>query len=272
MPRASFYQDKSCLITGASRGIGAGLARELAQRGAKLTLLARNENDLTALHEELTQQGAEVAAVIGDVTLEADVKRCAQAALDHFEAIDVVFANAGISVQALFADMTMEDLRWVMEVNFFGVVRTIQATLPHLRKRPESRISIISSLAGKMPLAASSAYSASKFALQGLGLTLRVEEESLGGPKVTLVCPGFVESDIRNKAIIRGGGREDPPEFLVMPTQAAAKEIADAMIQAPAEVMITGHAKLAEKLLRVAPHFLTNQISKQVLKRLRMKP
>lgn len=263
-----FFKDKVCVITGASRGIGAALARELGQRGAKLALFARSEPEIDALVEEFGRADVDAIALVGDVTIDSDVKRLAQETADHYGAIDVVVANAGIGVQAMFSELSMEDIRWVMEVNFFGVVRTIQATLPHLRKRPDSRLGIISSLAGKLALPAGSAYSASKFALQGLGTAIRAEEEATGGPKVTLLCPGFVESNISNAAVVRGdGGRDRPPKMIVVPAPVAAKEIADALIKAPPEVMITGHAKIIETIRRLAPDFVNQQAARQMLKK-----
>jgi dehydrogenase/reductase SDR family member 7B len=263
-----FFKDKVCVITGASRGIGAALARELGQRGARLALFARSEPEIDALVEEMGHADVDAIALIGDVTINSDVKRLAQETAKHYGAIDIVVANAGIGVQSMFSDLSMEDIRWVMEVNFFGVVSTIQATLPHLRKRPESRLGIVSSLAGKLSLPAGSAYSASKFALQGLGAALRAEEEALGGPKVTLLCPGFVESNISNASVVRGdGGRSRPPKMIVVPAHLAAKEIADALIEAPPEVMITGHAKIIESIRRIAPNFVNQQAARQLLKK-----
>jgi short-subunit dehydrogenase len=262
----NFYQGKVCVITGASRGIGAALARELGKRGAKLALFARSEPEIDAIVAEFDRDDIDAIALVGDVTIDSDVRRLAKETIDHYGAIDVVIANAGIGVRSLFSALSMEDIRWVMEVNFFGVVRTIQATLPHLRRRPDSRIGIVSSLAGKLPLPAGSAYSASKFALQGLGLALR-EEEMNGGPKVTLLCPGFVESNISQASVVRGeGGREGPPKAIVVPTPIAAKEIADALIEGPPEVMITGHAKVIEAVRRLAPNFVSRQAAKIMLK------
>jgi short-subunit dehydrogenase len=262
----NFYQDKVCVITGASRGIGAALARELGKRGAKLALFARSEPEIDAIVAEFERDDIDAIALVGDVTIDSDVKRLAKETIDYYGGIDVVIANAGIGVRALFSDLSMEDMRWVMEVNFFGVVRTIQATLPHLRRRQNSRIGIVSSLAGKLPLPAGSAYSASKFALQGMGLALREEEQLLGGPKVTLLCPGFVESNITQAAIKRGEGRDSPPKALMVPTPTAAKEIADVLVEGPPEALITGHAKVIEAVRRVAPNFVSRVAASQLLK------
>lgn len=264
----SFFAQKVCLITGASRGIGAALAREIARRQGKLVLFARSEKDLSLVKESLPH--TDVLIVPGDVTRDEDIETLVARAVETFGGIDVVFANAGTGIQGKIADLTLEDIRFGMEVNFFGVVRTIKATLPHLRQRPHSRLGIVSSVAGKLSLATSGAYSATKFALQGLGHALRVEEEQAGGPKVTLICPGFVESSIHDAALIRGEMKRDrPPRILVMPTEKAARQMVNAVARGVPEVTITGHGKAATLLQRLAPILTPTLVSRRVLKRLR---
>jgi short-subunit dehydrogenase len=264
----SFYRGKTCFITGASRGLGAGMARRLAKEGAKLILFARSRPEIEDLARELSASGAETIALTGDVTRAEDLTRAADEAVARFGGLDVVIANAGIGSQGYFSSFSLDDFRRVMDVNFYGVLYTIHATLPHLRQRPDSRLGIVSSVAGKVSLPTSTAYSASKFALHGLGESLRAEEAQRGGPKVTLLCPGFFASDIRQHAIHRGLKREDPPALFTMPTDEAARQSLRAVAQGVAEAAITGHAKVILALRRFAPRVITETIMIQATKRL----
>lgn len=262
-----FFQHKVCLITGASRGIGAALARELAPAGARLALFARSKDDLDKISQEAQARGAETLALTGDVRRPEEVRAAVERAVSHFGGLDVVIANAGVGSQGFFLDFSLDDFREVMEVNFFGVLHTIYAALPHLRQRQDARLGILSSVAGKLPFPTGSAYSASKFALHGLGEALRTEEEIIGGPKVTMLCPGYVATNIQNASIHRGIERQ-PPSLLTMKAEVAARQIMDALAAGVPEASITGHAKALVALRRFAPRFLTDGIMKQAFKRM----
>ncbi|HET9481361.1 MAG TPA: SDR family NAD(P)-dependent oxidoreductase, partial [Candidatus Polarisedimenticolia bacterium] len=183
------------LITGASSGIGAALAREFARQGADVVLAARRLDRLRALAAEIQARGRRALAVGCDVTVDGDVEHAAAAAVETLGRIDVVVANAGFGVVGRVEGLQLEDYRRQFETNVFGVLRTIHATLAHL-ETTRGRLVIVGSVAGYVAAPGASPYAMSKFALRALAESLGHELRSRG-VTVTLVSPGFVESEIR---------------------------------------------------------------------------
>ncbi|MGQ9864135.1 MAG: SDR family oxidoreductase [Bacteroidia bacterium] len=186
----------TALVTGASRGIGYALCQHLLEKNFSVVGLARKISSLEALQKVHPHQLLPVQA---DVT---DYDSCAQAvekAVQTFGGIDWLINNAGISMRALLTHTEIATLRQVMEVNFWGTVHCTKAALPYLVKR-KGLIIGISSIAGFRGLPARTAYSASKFAMQGFLEALRVELLPTG-VDVLIVGLGFVRTDIRAHAL-----------------------------------------------------------------------
>ena len=131
---AGRFQEQVVLITGASSGIGAALAREFARQGAHIVLMARRAERIEALAEELSGGGRSSLAITGDVTRDGDPERAVDLARSKFGRLDVAVANAGFSVGGRLVDLTLDDYRRQLETNVFGVLRTLYAALPELRK------------------------------------------------------------------------------------------------------------------------------------------
>src|SRR4051812_19003794 len=184
--------DRVLLITGASTGIGAATARQAAAAGWKVVLSARSEDKLQELAREI---GAETAlAQRCDVTEFADQERLVQAALERFGRIDAVFANAGFGAKRGFLEKDPEFWRSMVLTNVLGVAFTIRATLPHLRERGSGHYVLTSSVAGRRALPGS-LYSATKWAVTGMGESLRQELREAGtNVRVTIVEPGMVDT------------------------------------------------------------------------------
>jgi NADP-dependent 3-hydroxy acid dehydrogenase YdfG len=182
------------LITGASSGIGAATARLAVQAGDRVVLAARRKQALDGLVGEL---GAERAhAVACDVTEWDQVEAAAAAALERFGRIDVVFANAGFGATRGFTQESVEHWRSMILTNVLGVALTIRATLPHLLERGTGHYVLTSSIAGRRSLPGS-LYSATKFAVTGIGQSLRGELRQMHqntAIRVTLIEPGGVET------------------------------------------------------------------------------
>lgn len=179
------------LVTGASSGIGAATARRLAREpGAELVLVARREDRLRALADELG--GATVVAV--DLVEPDSPARVAAAVEETHGRLDLLVNNAGAAWHATFAEAGYEGVRRHMELNFDAVVRLTEALLPLLRRSAPSAIVNVSSIAGRAARRTSGAYSASKFALAGWSDALAVEERA-AGVHVGLVLPGFVATE-----------------------------------------------------------------------------
>jgi NADP-dependent 3-hydroxy acid dehydrogenase YdfG len=182
------------LVTGASSGIGAATARRAVQAGDRVVLAARRQRELDALVAEL---GADRAlAVPCDVTEWDQVTATVEAALERFGRIDVVFANAGFGATRGFTQETVEHWRSMVLTNVLGVALTIRATLPHLLERGNGHYVLTSSIAGRRSLPGS-LYSATKFAVTGIGQGLRSELREMhqnNAIRVTLIEPGGVET------------------------------------------------------------------------------
>src|SRR6187399_1350853 len=183
------------LITGASSGIGAGLAREFVRRGFGVALVARRLEQLETLAAELRNAGGVSSAHRGDVTIEGDMARVVAELAAMGRVPDIVVANAGFGVVGKALDLSIEDYRRQFDTNVFGVLRTLQETGDSLRAR-RGRFVVMGSVAGYLSGAGSSPYTMSKFAVRALAEALHGELRSVG-VACTLISPGFVDSDIR---------------------------------------------------------------------------
>lgn len=191
---------KRVLVTGASSGIGRACVLSLCREGARVVGLARSGDSLAVLREEA---GDGFLPVVADVASGPSMAAACREILDREGVPDVVIANAGIGLDALFHEMTDEDLARVFEVNVFGVVRTVRPFLAAMKERGSGRVVIVSSIVGKRGTPHYAAYSGSKFALHGMADALR--PELLGsGVSVGLVCPGSTETGFRANATSRG--------------------------------------------------------------------
>jgi short-subunit dehydrogenase len=242
------------LITGASSGIGAALARELARRGADVALIARRADRLAQVAADVERQGRRALALAGDVTVDGDLERAVAATRARFGRLDIVVANAGFGVVGPFERLTLEDYRRQFETNVFGVLRSVRAALPDL-KAARGRVAIIGSVNGHIATPGSSPYAMSKFAVRALAEALG-HELAPAGVSVTLVSPGFVESEIRridNEGRLQAQAPEPIPHWLVMPVDKAARQIVRAIARRRREIVVTPLGKVAVFMQRHAP-------------------
>jgi NAD(P)-dependent dehydrogenase (short-subunit alcohol dehydrogenase family) len=242
------------LITGASSGIGAALARAWVREGADLVLLARRVDRLEALAAECRASGRRALVMACDVTRDGDVERAVARAREELGRIDVVVANAGFGVVGPLESLGLEDYRRQLETNVFGVLRTIYASLDEL-KRTRGRLVIIGSVSGHLAMPGGSPYAMSKFAVRALAKSLG-HELARHGVSVTLISPGYVASEIHqvdNRGIWHPDARATIPRWLEMPTATAARKIVRAAARRRREIVITGHGKLAVFLERHVP-------------------
>jgi NADP-dependent 3-hydroxy acid dehydrogenase YdfG len=251
------FRDRVVLVTGASAGIGAALARELARQGADLVLVARRADRLEALAGAVRALGRRALAVRADVTRDGDLERAVAAARETFGRLDVVVANAGFGVVGDVARLTLDDYRRQFETNVWGVLRTVWATLDDLR-RTKGRLVIVGSVSGHVSMPGGSPYAMSKFAVRALADSLYVEL-ARDGVAVTLVSPGFVASEIRrvdNQGRLRAEPADPVLPWLVVPAPRAARAIARAVARRRREAVITGHGKIVVFVHRHAPWLL----------------
>jgi short-subunit dehydrogenase len=246
------FQDQSVLITGASSGIGAALARELAREGARLVLMARRRERLDALCAELAP--AEAVVHVGDVTKRADLDAAVTLAVERYGRLDICVANAGFGVVGPLEKLNVEDYRRQFETNVFAAIETSKACLAELVKT-QGRLVLVGSVAGYISTPNASPYAMSKFAIRAFAEALR-PELAPQGVAVTLISPGFVTSEIR-QVDNRGGWHpraKDPlPSWLPMPAHVAAMKIVSAVHRRRREAIITVHGKVLVWLSRFAP-------------------
>ena len=203
--RAGSLSNKTVVITGASAGLGATLAVECAQQGARLVILARNAERLEAVARECEQLGGEVLTVVGDVAIAEDGKRLVEAAIERFGSIDYLVANAGVSMWTEFA--AIEDValfRKLMEVNYLGAVHCVHPALPHLKKSKGLFVAI-SSIQGQVGVPLHTGYSASKHALQGFCDALRMEVAESGVGVMTVLLHWLKGTELRQRALGKDG-------------------------------------------------------------------
>ena len=256
---------KVFVITGASDGIGAEIARQLAathRAEAGLVLAGRSRDKLDAVATQCQAAGAQTLCVAMDVGVEAQCRDLISQALAKFGRIDALINNAGISAQALFEDVKAEDLHWyetLMKVNHWGAVWCTHAALPHL-KASRGHIVAVNSLAGLVGVPGRTAYSATKFAMTGFFEALRTELKG-AGVSVTTAYPGVVATQIRYRGYNAKGepaGASGLKEDHAMPVEECARLIIDGMNGRKREVVMSARGKLGRFMKLVAPGMVEN--------------
>jgi short-subunit dehydrogenase len=196
------------VITGASGGIGAALARELAKKGSRLALAARRREELEQVAREAKEAGAAAAlAVPTDVTRREEVERLRDRALEEFGRIDVWVNNAGRGIGKKVLELTDADFDEMMTVNVKSALYGMQA-VPHFQQRGSGHLINVSSFLGRVPLVSfRSAYNAAKAALNALTANLRMDLKATHpGIHVSLVMPGVVTTEFARNALGVGQG------------------------------------------------------------------
>jgi NAD(P)-dependent dehydrogenase (short-subunit alcohol dehydrogenase family) len=194
MRRKKPVSEQVVVVTGASSGLGRAIARAAAERGAKVVVTGRNEEALSNAVSEIERAGSEGLSVPADCTEQDQVERVVAQAIERFGRIDTYVANAIVTVYAEAERLTREELRRVIDVNFFGTVYGYWAALPHLRAAKGTFLHISSALAYRgIPLQA--AYCSSKAGLRAFFEAARVEEQKAGtGVDISLVLPGAINT------------------------------------------------------------------------------
>ena len=258
------FAGKVIAITGASDGIGAELARQLAGKGVWLALAARNVDRLEAVAEQCRSRGAEAIAVRCDVGVDEECRNFVETAVRKFDSLDILVNNAGVSGHALFEQVA--DFAWyerMMRVNYLGTLYCTRHALPHLKKR-RGLVVGVSSLAGKVGVPGRTAYSPSKAAQAFFLEALRLEVRD-AGVDVTVVYPGVVATNIRYHgygADGRPAGYSGLKEDKAMPVEECARQIAAAMHERRRELVMTLQGRLGLWLKMIAPRIVDRMILK----------
>jgi short-subunit dehydrogenase len=230
--------DRRILLTGASSGLGAALAREFARRGARCALAARRVDLLEELADEIAAAHGEVArplVLACDVTDRASVAAAVAAAARGLGRIDVLVNNAGISAYGATARSTEQDLADLLDVNLLGGVRAMRAVLPHLERQGGGVIVNVASTAAIRGVPYLAAYGASKAALAAYSQSLRAEV-ARRGVRVQVIYPGYTETPIFDHERKFGGARRPRPPYT--PAARVARRVVTAIGRGRSEVVL----------------------------------
>ncbi len=239
------------VITGASSGIGLVTAKAAARRGAAVVLAARNGQDLAAAVDDIRAHGGRAVHVVADVADPRQVEAIADTALREFGRIDTWVNNAAVSMYGRITELTIEDMRRQMDVNYWGQVYGSRTAVTHLRARGGALINVGSALADRaIPLQGN--YCAAKHALKAFTDALRMELEEEGVPiSVTLVKPASIDTPFFEKAKTYLDVEPQP-----VPPVYAPEVVADVILQAaerPVRELIAGGSGAKLSAARFAP-------------------
>lgn len=251
-------------ITGASSGIGEEIAKQLAQKGYRLILSARNAAKLEELKSNLPFAELHIVCPL-DLGATQQIQSLVDQTLAEVKKIDYIFNCGGISQRAEAGETSIEVDRQIMEVNYFGTVALTKALLPYLRKQQSGHIVIISSIAGKFGFYLRSAYSASKHALHGFFESLLLEEAK-NNIHVTIACPGKINTPISMSALDKNGkphGVMDHNQATGMPVEECVSILLKAVQQKKKEILIGNKEIKAVTLKRFLPNLFWKIIAKQ---------
>jgi short-subunit dehydrogenase len=254
-------RNKTVIITGASSGIGRACALAFAREGCRLILAARDIQKLGEVADESRKLGAEALAVQTDIASEDECRNLINMAIEHYDRIDILINNAGMSMRALFEHTALSVLKRLMDVNFWGAVYCTKYALPYLLESKGSVVGI-SSIAGFKGLPGRTGYSASKFALNGFLETLRIENRKKG-LHVLICAPGFTASNIRNTALKEDGSSqaESPrDEAKMMQPEEVAAHIIKAVKKRKPLLVLTTQGKMTVLLNKFFPNFMDKMV------------
>ena len=264
------YAGKTIVITGASEGIGAELALQLAADRPNLVIAARRLDRLEAVAEACRARGAAVVAIAADVAIDDDCRALVEGALAAFGDIDVLVNNAGVSMHARFDEITdFSTFERLWRTNCLGTVQCTRYAYPSLKRR-RGLIVGVSSLAGKTGVPERTTYCASKFAQTGFLEALRVEAEE-HGVAVLMAYPGVVATEIRRRGLDARGevaGVSGLEEHAAMPVEECVRQIVVAMRARRRDLIMTTQGKVGMWLKLIAPR-LVDRMARSALARTR---
>lgn len=258
-------KDKVVIITGGSSGIGRACAEIFGKAGAKIVITGRDLVKLQSTAAAL--QGIDHLIIQADAAVEEDNIKMVTKTLEHYGKIDVLINNAGISMRALFEEIDLSVFKKVMDINFYGTIYATKYCLPHILAVKGSIVAV-SSINGYRGTPARTAYTASKFAMNGFMESLRTEVMKQG-VHVLVVCPGFTESNIRNAALLADGaaqGISPREEKKMMPPKEVAEEILKALNRKKRDIVLTTQGKLVVFLNKWIPGIMDGIVYKAMAK------
>ena len=250
MPGLTDFRGTAGIVTGASSGIGAQLAKDVATRGMRVALLARRLDRLEAVAADIRAAGGDALPVRCDVAERRDVENAVRTVVERWGRVDLLVNNAGFGRHVLFKDHDVGDIERMMRTNVLGTVYAIKAVLPTMRAQRRGWIVNLSSVAGKLGQPDEAVYSATKFAVAGLSEGLAHELAPLGIHVMT-VYPALVRTEMFTPEVMarmpRGAERSflEPPEF--------SRRVLRALANGKYEVTVPGYIGIAYVIRALMP-------------------
>jgi short-subunit dehydrogenase len=248
------------LITGASSGIGRAVSLELARQGAELVVVARREDRLKKLADEVIKVGGRIETIADDITDPECRQNAIDAAIKHYNGLDILINNAGVGAMGLFEHANPARVRRVFEVNFFALVELTRLALPLLKKGVRPMIVNVSSILGHRAVPHSSEYSASKFAVQGFSEAIRAEFAK-HGIDVLVVSPGTTETEFFDSVIERTGEPAWPKHTPISSAEVARRMVL-AIRRGKHEIVPYFPGKILCWLNRLSPALMDRYLAK----------
>jgi len=267
----------SVLVTGAAGGIGKALAKALAGRGCSLALVDRDEAGVRTLAQELSSgTTAKITHTRVDIGDPEQIAAMAQTVLAAHPNLNIVVNNAGVALVGHFHETVTSDMEWLMNINFWGVVNTTRALLPHLEKQRAAHIVNVSSIFGIIAPPGQTAYSAAKFAVRGFSEALRHELQMRSSPvRLSVVHPGGIATNIARNARVgahmtdnvrRADGIDRFDAMAQTSPAEAARVIIDGIERNRPRILIGPDARRLDILQRLLPATYWGMVQKQIEK------
>lgn len=263
----SFYKDKIIWITGASSGIGEALAYSFHEEGARLILSSRRSDELERVRENCSGDKSDIHILPLDLAKPETHQEIVKEAVELYGNIDLLLNNGGISQRGLAHETQIEVVRQVMEVNFFGTINLTKQVLPHMIRKKTGHIVVMSSVIGKFGTRLRSTYAASKHALHGWFDCLR-QEVDVHNIDVSIVCPGFVKTNVTYNALLADGtilSKIGRGQMQGMTTKEFSKKLLPKLARKKREIYIGGREVAAVYFKRFFPNLLDS-----ILRRVRI--
>jgi len=261
------------VVTGAASGIGRALAVDLAKLGAQLALADLNTAGLEETRKLVG--GATARTYTVDVSKAAAVEDFARSVQQDFGRASLLVNNAGVALMGTFAEVSLEDMQWLIGINFWGVVHGCKFFLPLLQREPDAHIVNVSSVFGLIGPPGQTAYASSKFAVRGFSESLREELRAGTGIKVTSVHPAGIATPIAHNARAFSGAtaaaRQDAEEYFkkvaVITPEEAARVIVKGILENKNRVLIGADAYRIDRIQRLFPARASSMFASWLAKR-----
>ncbi len=251
------FNNKTIWVTGASSGIGKALVSNLATQNCRLIISSRNITDLETV-KNTCPNPANIACLAFDLADYSEMKTTVENAISYFGKIDILINNGGISQRSLIIDTDISVDKKLMEIDYLGTVALSKALLPYFVKQQSGHFVTVTSLMGKFASPYRSGYCGAKHALHGFFDAMRLEHEK-DGISVTLICPGFVNTDIARNALIGNGSKQNTQDTATekgLLVNVFAERMLKAIYKKKFEVYIGKKEVLGVYLKRFFPKFL----------------